>query len=929
MKTRFLLLLSIIVLCISCQKENEVLLGSIEGTVSDMATGELLNAVDIEIEQVGGQSSILSDHTSNDGRFAFLKLEIGTYTLRFSKVGYKPLTKENIVIKKSSKDIQVYVQLEKLPSSFLIVDDKGNEITELNFGYEQDDIVRTFNIKNLSDNKLNWSIDQNYPKWIKTIAPGKGSISSHDTQGVTVILDRSKLNEGDNNSTIHVKSEDNVIKPIKVIALNYKAPKLLLYDAENVSYDSVKLVGKVLENGFPEYHAFGFVISENPQPTISNADKKTEFSKQDVENKSNIPQTFTGLLPKKAYYARVYTISVIDTTYSNIVSFVTLEAHYPKLTIEEGEHNGLQVSFYSKITDYGGSPIIEKGVCWSTEQMPKVDQNNSQRTKDGTGDGAFTSTISNLLPSTTYYFRSYAKNYDGYGYSEEQLTIKSGSGIPKLEILYLTPINDNSVKVKYKITEDAGSTIKEHGVCYANKLYPDTSDTKIKYDGDKGDEYTIHIDGLQGNKLYYFRAYAINSADIIGYSKDTMNTIVVVEPIVETDSVRDITTSSAICVGNVISDGGSSIIERGICWENVNNPEPALDKSNTSKAETNGEGQFSCVLTGLKPNTKYNYRAYALNNSGIPGYGETMSFTTLANVPTVITYDASTANGSIILKGKVTDNGGSEITRCGFICNNGYNYEAPLSSGEFSRTIKTNEFAPGTTYSFYAYAYNANTGGEPGKGATKTFTTPDGKPTVTNQGVTVNSATSATIVGNITDNGGYGITECGVCYSKSVSRPTKENSEYTTITNVKSGQFSSTITGLEPNTKYYYNVYALNGNGITYGIPDYFKTQNVTLTIDITQQPTYEGNNATVYGKITSDGGADIVYYGVVFSRYNSQPTLDNKEGVINQEGNPTTNDISFSFTNIPSGVMVYYRFYVVNSLAMVAYSTSGYITGL
>ncbi|HQA76684.1 MAG TPA: hypothetical protein PLY32_06140, partial [Salinivirgaceae bacterium] len=59
------------------------------------------------------------------------------------------------------------------------------------------------------------------------------------------------------------------------------------------------------------------------------------------------------------------------------------------------------------ITSDGGAPITARGVCWSTNQLPTILDN---KTSDGTGVGKFSSTLSDLLPNTTYYVRAYATN---------------------------------------------------------------------------------------------------------------------------------------------------------------------------------------------------------------------------------------------------------------------------------------------------------------------------------------------------------------------------------------------------------------------------------------------------------------------------------------------------------------------------------------
>ena len=66
---------------------------------------------------------------------------------------------------------------------------------------------------------------------------------------------------------------------------------------------------------------------------------------------------------------------------------------------------------------FDGGEITARGVVWSTSTGPTVSL--STKTTDGTGTGSFTSTISGLSATTTYYVRAYATNSAGTAYGNE------------------------------------------------------------------------------------------------------------------------------------------------------------------------------------------------------------------------------------------------------------------------------------------------------------------------------------------------------------------------------------------------------------------------------------------------------------------------------------------------------------------------------
>ena len=77
------------------------------------------------------------------------------------------------------------------------------------------------------------------------------------------------------------------------------------------------------------------------------------------------------------------------------------------------------------ITDDGGANITTRGVCYSINTNPTTADNI---TNDGNGTGSFTSNLSGLTASTTYYVRAYAINSAGTAYGNEVSFTTSACG---------------------------------------------------------------------------------------------------------------------------------------------------------------------------------------------------------------------------------------------------------------------------------------------------------------------------------------------------------------------------------------------------------------------------------------------------------------------------------------------------------------------
>lgn len=89
-------------------------------------------------------------------------------------------------------------------------------------------------------------------------------------------------------------------------------------------------------------------------------------------------------------------------------------------------------------------------------------------------------------------------------------------------------------------------------------------------------------------------------------------------PSVTTPTSTGITDTGATLGGNVTSEGGSSVTERGVVYSiNSANSNPLIDGSGVTKATTSGTtGVFTVAVTSLTPATTYAFKAFATSAAG-------------------------------------------------------------------------------------------------------------------------------------------------------------------------------------------------------------------------------------------------------------------------------------------------------------------------
>jgi uncharacterized protein (TIGR02145 family) len=196
----------------------------------------------------------------------------------------------------------------------------------------------------------------------------------------------------------------------------------------------------------------------------------------------------------------------------------------------------------------------------------------------------------------------------------------------------------------------------------------------------------------------------------------------------------------------------------------------------------------------------------------------------------------------------------------------------------------------------------------------------DDVPVLTTSDLSDITQTTATCGGNITSDGGSAIKASGVCWSLDASPSIADNK---TIVYNSIGKFTSALTGLAPDTKYYVRAYATNSAGTGYGSAISFKTQNVQVPVVTTSALSdIKQTTATCGGNIISNSGSEIIVLGVCWS-IDTTPTIEESKtsDIIGYGG------FTSAITGLSPNTMYYVRAYATNSAGTGYGNTISFIT--
>jgi hypothetical protein len=544
-------------------------------------------------------------------------------------------------------------------------------------------------------------------------------------------------------------------------------------------------------------------------------------------------------------------------------------------------------TFSGSITNHG----IDNNSDPYLNYLYATHKNPNENDKAFGGSVGESTTITGLKASTTYYVKASAHSQLGRGYGEEVSFTTLPASLPSFGSYIVSDSSSSTIRISCSDINNGGDSIISKGWCWSTSENP----TIALATKDYGSE--VVATGLSPATKYYLRPFATNSIGTSYGKQITVKTTALGAPVFSSIWKRSILSVRAEIEIYTNPTDGIEITEQGVCWSTSHNPTVSDNKAQTRK-------YYGYALTGLTPATKYYYRAYAINASGIFYSKEDSLTTTEASLPTLST-NTGVAYRTFAISGGSISNEGDKITARG-VCWNTTGSPTIADSKTISSSTNVNftdtlkNLTANTTYFVRAYATNSK---GTSYGNVLALKTTSGQPTFGDCQIQGIYATSATIhaFDLIASSNNETITEYGFCWSTS-------KTPSTTNKVIAGGDYEVFLTGLTPSTKYYYSIYAINAAGTFYSKVDSFTTTSGAPTFGNFNINSIGASIATITidNVIESSNGESISEQGFCCSTSKTPKTTDNKVKV--------SNSTSVSFMELTPLTKYYYSAYAINA---------------
>ncbi len=410
-----------------------------------------------------------------------------------------------------------------------------------------------------------------------------------------------------------VRKSNHGFRAVRSVAL----PSLTTTAASSISLTTATSGGNITSDGGAAVTARGVCYSTTTNPTIAGS------YTTDGNGTGTFTSNLSGLTSNTTYYVRAYATTIRGTSYGNEVSFTTLGT-CGSFTINHVSSGG--VAPVDKSVTYGTVTGIT-GVttkCWITSNLGASNQATSvtDATEASAGwywqfnrkqgykhDGTLTPPAWSATPDASATWEA----------AKDPCALELGAGWRIPTSTEWTNVDVSGDWTNYNGPWNSG--LKMHAAGYLQD-----GNGALTYRGSNGYYWSsLQESSANGDCLYFH----LGICSVGGYQKADgfpLRCLRDMIPTVSTTEVSNIGATTATGGGNVISECGSGVTARGVCWSTTTGPTTALT---TKTTDGTGPGTFISSITGLSESTTYYVRAYATNSTGT-AYGNEVSFNTIA-----------------------------------------------------------------------------------------------------------------------------------------------------------------------------------------------------------------------------------------------------------------------------------------------------------
>ncbi|MBI1767137.1 MAG: hypothetical protein HYR67_02040 [Bacteroidetes bacterium] len=389
------------------------------------------------------------------------------------------------------------------------------------------------------------------------------------------------------------------------------------------------------------------------------------------------------------------------------------------------------------------------------------------------------------------------------------------------------------------------------------------------------------VTGLSPNTTYYYRVRSVN----IGGSSSSSNVVTVLTA----PSIPTATTASSLTNVSFTANWGSTGATSYSLDVSTDNAFSSF-VSGYNGLSVSGTSQ---TVSSLSSNTTYYYRVRSVNSSGTSGNSNTVSVLTLLPAP-------NPAGPSSVISSSFTANWGAVSGATSYQLDvstasdfssfvSGYNNLSVSSSGT-SQSV-TGISMSNTTYYYRVRAVNAS--GASANSYTVTVVPLPGAPVVASAtSMTTSSFTANWLAGN---------------YANGYQLDVSLSSSFSSFVNGYNGLMignstSATVTGLTPNTTYYYRVRSTNASGVS-------GNSNSTSVVTIPVAPTATAPTGVSQSSFIANWSSGSVQYQLDVSTASDFSSM-----VSGYNSLLLSNVTSYAVTGLSTGTTYYYRVRAVNA---------------